>query len=106
MPEPTVVSVGRTAFKVRLLGADTFPTALATNMAITSTEHEVTVAFYEALLPMGPEAMADTKEVPARCVARIVIPAGRFKEIADLWRRVSDQRDLAHQPSDKTGEPK
>jgi len=90
MPEPQVV----TSMKVRLLGSEGVVSTFATNVAITATEHEITIAFFEALLPMGPTEMAERTggEIPARCVAKIAVPASRFTEIAALFKTVLETR--------------
>jgi hypothetical protein len=81
--------------KVRFLGAETTPSVFATNVGITATDHEVTVAFFEAILPIGPEATTTAKEIPGRCVARIVVSASRFDEIAGLFTAIAAQRRSA-----------
>ena len=94
VPEPIALAGG--TFRVRFLGAEAFPSVYATNLAITATNHEVTLAFFEAMLPLGPaeviKARSGTSELPARCVARIVISASRLQEMAELLSKVAAQQ--------------
>lgn len=77
-------------FPVRLDGAEAIPSIFATNVAVTTSQHEVTIAFFEALVPIGPVEIAGFKEVKARCVARIVMPLSRLAEVVDLFVNVTD----------------
>src|SRR5258708_19200318 len=71
--------------KVRYYGAEAIVPVFADLAAVRHSEHVFQLMFFQAVLPITEEAqdLVNLQEVPARCIARIVLPP---ELMSDLYK--------------------
>ena len=74
-------------------GSSESPGVYATNIIVQHTEHEFTISFYEAMpTPVvgsqerKQEIYDSIESIPARCVARVVVAAGRMETFLQVLK--------------------
>lgn len=82
----------KVALKIAFPRFEEAPATYANNLTVQFLGGEFVVTFYAVFPPMAPvEDLSESLEVPARCVARVVIPKDRMREMLDALNENVDR---------------
>jgi Protein of unknown function (DUF3467) len=83
------------AFPIEWQFPENLRTAYATNVIVQHNQHEFTIMFFEMHPPFflgdeeeNKEKASKISSVPAECVARIVVAAGRMEEFVSAFQQI------------------
>ncbi len=70
-------------------------TRYATNIVAQPGDYEIIISFFEAHPPIifGPQSVADSPIVPAECVARVAVAAGRLPDFITVLQAALEQHE-------------